>query len=108
MLQQTIAVFLVLGLLMAALWLLRRRGGAAFSLSGPQSAMGRPGRGSRRMRVIERVVLTSQHSLHLVLIENRLVLFAASPTSCQAVDHNLYGSVDLPEKSSSARQETSF
>jgi len=87
MLQQTIAIFLVLGLLLGALWLLRRQGLATFDFMAGSGAGKRKGSG-RHMQVIERVVLTSQHSLHLVSIDDRLVLFAASPTSCQAVDQS--------------------
>ena len=83
MLQQTIAVFLVLGLLMGALWLLKRKGQAVFNISSLR--VGKSGLG-KRMRVVERVVLTTQHSLHLVSIDNRLILFATSPSGCLAVD----------------------
>jgi flagellar biogenesis protein FliO len=89
MLQQTIAVLLVLGLLLIAFWLLKKRGLATFSFAGAQTVLPGQRRPDRAMRVIERVVLTPHHSLHLVAIKNRLVVFAVSPTSCQAVDQSL-------------------
>jgi len=88
MLQQTLAVFLVLGLLLAALWLLRRQGLATFNSLPVLKRLG--GRSSgRHLQVIERLVLTPTHSLHLISIENRLVLFATSPSGCQPVELSL-------------------
>lgn len=78
--QQLLAVSLVLGLLFAALWLLRRKGLA--SLPGmPVLKGGAP----RRMRVLERVPLTAQHSLHLVALPGRLLVVGVSPASCRAL-----------------------
>ena len=82
MLQQTIAIFLVLGLLSGALWLLKRQGVGTIRL--PTNAK------RRRMHVIERVVLTSQHSLHLVTVDGRLLVFAVSPAGCQAVEPSIF------------------
>jgi flagellar biogenesis protein FliO len=86
MLQQILAIFLVLGLLLAGLWLLRRQGLATFNLAARFEAFGRKRGSHKHMRVIERVALTSQHSLHLVSIEERLLVFSVSPNGCHAVD----------------------
>jgi flagellar biosynthetic protein FliO len=78
MLSPALAVFLVLTLLCGLLWLARRKGLAAFTLP-----LGAPG-GSRakQMRVVERVPLSGQHSLHLVACAGRLLVVAVSPTGC--------------------------
>ena len=98
MLQQTIAIFLVLGLLFAALWLLKRQGMASFKLTAKTKGT--------KMRVIERIVLTQHHSLHLVSIENHLVVFAASPTGCHPVDRSVLPFDSLPaETAAGSRRE---
>ena len=103
MLQQTLAVFLVLGLLLAALWLLRRQGLATYN---PLPALKRLGArpAGRHLQVIERLTLTPTHSLHLISIEDRLFLFATSPSGCQPVDLALQVAkpVDDPMKSGAA------
>ncbi len=85
MLQQISAVFLVLGLLLAALWLLRRQGLASLNFTPVKRRAGR-NNSARILQVCERLALTPHHSLHLVSIGNKLVLFATSPTGCQTVD----------------------
>ena len=78
--QQALAVLLVLALLGATLWWLRRRGMATFALKAP-------GGGRRRsIQVIERLSLTPQHSLHLVKVEQRTMLIAASPAGCSILE----------------------
>jgi len=74
MLQQFLAVFLVLGLLVGALWLARRKGFASVRL--PLVRSSAPG---RNMQVIERVTLSAQHSLHLVSLGGRLIVVGVSP-----------------------------
>jgi flagellar biogenesis protein FliO len=89
MLQQTLAVFLVLGLLLVTFWLLRRQGLATLvdSLPGLKRLGGRPT--SKQICMIEKLALTPQHSLHLVSIEDRMFLFATSPSGCQPVELEL-------------------
>ncbi|HEY3938954.1 MAG TPA: flagellar biosynthetic protein FliO [Bryobacteraceae bacterium] len=77
MLQQSLAVFLVLALLFAALWLLRRKGLASLPLR-----LARPSAGRRQMRVIERIPLSAQHSLHLVSVSGRMLVIGVSPGGC--------------------------
>jgi flagellar biogenesis protein FliO len=71
----------VLGVLAAALWWLRRKGAAQFTLRGL-----RRGGGPRRLEVLERLSLTPQHSLHLVRVADRVVLIALSPAGCSILD----------------------
>lgn len=79
-LQPVLAVLFVLGVLGGALYWLRAKGVARFNGNG----IGRSG--ARQMRVIERLVLTPQHSLHLVTVGGRRLLVAASPGGCTVVD----------------------
>jgi flagellar biosynthetic protein FliO len=80
MLQQLLAVFLVLGLLLAALWLLRRKGLAKLG-GGPARNLGR----TRQMEVVERIPLTAQHSLHLVSLAGRFIVVGVSPSGCSRI-----------------------
>ena len=79
--QQTVAVFVVLALLVATLWFLRAKGVARLRV-------GLPGRLSscKLMQVIERVPLTAQHSLHLVRIQDRVILIGVSPSGCNGIE----------------------
>lgn len=66
------SVVAVLGLLLVVAYLLRRHPGGArgFRLR-PQK--------TRTVEVIERVVLTPQHSLHVVKVAGELLLLSAGP-----------------------------
>jgi flagellar biogenesis protein FliO len=78
-LQQVFGVLIVLGLLGATLWWLRRRGLAHVA--------GLPSR--RRASVlesVERLPLSATHMLHLVRVADRAVLLATSPGGCQVVE----------------------
>lgn len=76
--EQTLAVIVVLGLLVGSLWLLRRKGFASVKLGFGASH-------SRRLELVERMALTPQHSLHLVRVEDRLLLIGLSPQSCASL-----------------------
>ena len=78
--QQGLSVLVVLGLLGGTLWWLRRRGMVYW---GARAAAG--GR-SKRLRAIERLPLTPQHSLHVVEVEGRTVLIATSPGGCSILE----------------------
>jgi flagellar biogenesis protein FliO len=78
--QQALSVLLVLALLGATLWWLRRRGMAAFAFKA-----GTSGR-RKSIQVIERLALTPQHSLHLVKVDRRTLLIAASPAGCSILE----------------------
>ena len=70
--QQYAGVALVLCLLGATLWWLRRRGYAAVAT----------GRKDRRLESLERLPLGPQHSLHLVRIGGALAVVSCSPGGC--------------------------
>jgi flagellar biogenesis protein FliO len=72
------AVGLVLGLLAATLWWLRRRGIAG--------VIPRKRTAGRRMECLDRLVLGPQHTLHLVRLGDRTMLMAASPAGCALVE----------------------
>lgn len=74
--QQYFAIAVVLSLLGAALWWLRRRGYAAPAM-GP--------RGARRLETLERLPLSPQHTLHLVRAGDETLLLACSPAGCSLV-----------------------
>jgi flagellar biosynthetic protein FliO len=74
--QQAFSVLVVLCLLGGTLWWLRRKGIAALSFRAPGGAK------HRSIQVVERMALTPQHSLHLVQVEGRTMLIAASPGGC--------------------------
>lgn len=100
MVQQILAVFLVLGLLLSALWLLRRNGLATFNFVANSRLMKGRRSQEKRLRVLERVILTPQHSLHLVVLDNRLMVFTASSNGCTAIDPLLFSFPDQGTNSS--------
>jgi len=71
--QQFVGVGVVLGLLGAALWWLRRRGYAGALPTR---------RSMRRMQAVERLPLGPQHTLHLVRIGGTALLVGCSPAGC--------------------------
>jgi flagellar biogenesis protein FliO len=77
--QQTLVVIFVLGLLGATIYWLRGQGIARFGGKGVV-------RGARRMQTIERMALSPQHSLHLVNVSGRVLLIAVSPGGCSLLD----------------------
>ncbi len=87
MLQQAVAIFFVLALLVSTLALLRRRGIGQFP-NGLRASAGK----SRQMQVIERMPLSPQHSLHLVSVRNSVFLIGVSPGACQKLGEFTLGS----------------
>jgi flagellar biosynthetic protein FliO len=77
--QQIVMILAVFALLGGLLWLMRRRGGLAFS---PRRS------GVRRLEVLERVPLTPQHALHLVRISGKVVLIGTAPSACTLLDQS--------------------
>ena len=75
--QQVLAVSLVLGLLAAGLWWLRRKGLVRY---GPRFS--RP----HALQAAERLMLGPQHSLHLVRLGGRGLLVATSPAGCAVLE----------------------
>ena len=89
LLQPAAAIVLVLGLLAAALFVLRKRGAGTFRLPG---SAGSP---QRRLEVLERIALGPQHSVHLVRVGERCVLIGTAPSSCQLLE-TYSGTLPMP------------
>jgi len=80
MYRQFLGVLVVLAILVTALYLLKQRGLVRFT-----GARVLGGGADRMVKVIERVPLTAQHTVHLVQIGQRRVLISSSPGSCQLI-----------------------
>ncbi len=76
MFEQILAALFVLALLVATLWLLRRKGIATMNLIPKRFGT------AKRMQIVERVSLTAHHSLHLIRVQNRTILVGVSPSGC--------------------------
>jgi flagellar biosynthetic protein FliO len=77
-LQQLLAVGLVLGALGALVWALKRRGWV-------QSRI--PSRDVQtQLEVIGRLTLTPQHSVHLIRMADRVLLVGLSPGGCNVLE----------------------
>ena len=76
--EQTVAAAGVLALLLGAVWWLRRRGLATPAFPGRRIA--------RRLQTLERVALGPQQFLHLVRVEDRILLLASSPVGCVLIE----------------------
>ena len=76
--QQMMAVVLVLTLLGGSLWWLRRRGFAGMTLA-------RRG-DTRRLVCLERLPLGPQHTLLLVRVGETELLLSASPSGCSLLE----------------------
>src|ERR1041385_4439020 len=79
MVEQALAVILVLVLLAALMWVLRGRGLAYYR--GPARR-----KSEQDLTTIARLRLTPQHSLHWVRVSNHSVLLAVSPSGCTLVE----------------------
>jgi flagellar biogenesis protein FliO len=79
MFQQTLAVFLVLALLGATLWLLRSRGLARYR--GPARH-----KSAKHLEAIARLSLTQHHSLHMISVSDHAIVLALSPTGCTLIE----------------------
>ncbi len=77
-LRPVLAIAFVLALLGAALWALRREAGP---LRIPRSGK-QPGRG---FKVVERIPLTPQHSLHVVRAGAEEWILATHPQGCSVI-----------------------
>lgn len=80
--QQAIAVFVVLTMLGATLYWLRKHGVARLTLRRLCAPV------SRQLQSVERLPLTAQHSLHLVSVTGRTLLIAVSPAGCTVLDRS--------------------
>jgi len=86
--QQIVMILAVFALLGGLLWLMRRRGGLAFS---PRRS------GTRRLEVLERVPLTQHHALHLVRISGKVVLIGTAPSACTLLDQSNSDTLAQPD-----------
>lgn len=84
-LRQVFSILLVFSLLGAVLWVLRRGGNISFQGLAWKRALGYQTGNTRSMIAVERLVLTPQHTLHLVCIHGREVLVATHPQGCSVV-----------------------
>jgi flagellar biosynthetic protein FliO len=79
MFDQLLAVAAVLGLLGVAVWTLKRKGFVRTS--------GRlPNGNGPRLEVVDRLVLSPHHSLHLVKLADRTLLVGLSPNGCNLLE----------------------
>jgi flagellar biogenesis protein FliO len=78
--QQVLAVFAVMALMIGLLQWLRRRGVANL-----RTGLGRR-RSGRRLELLERLPLTPQHSLHVVRMDGRSLLIGVSPSGCALLE----------------------
>jgi flagellar biogenesis protein FliO len=79
--RQILAIAFVLALLGAACWALRRGIGPFHTLRG-----GKPSR--RTLESVERIVLTPQHSLHVVRSGGEEWILATHPQGCSVIQKN--------------------
>ena len=77
-LRQVLSVLTVISLLCAVLWLLRRGGKVSFQGLARTRVQGN----TRSMIAVERLVLTPQHTLHIVRVNGREILIATHPQGC--------------------------
>ena len=77
-LGQMLAVLLVFGLLFAALWALRRNSDMAWAGGRRRSAGGT----GKTLEAVERLVLTPQHTVHLIRAHGREWVVATHPQGC--------------------------
>ena len=79
MFQQTLAVAAVLGALFLLVWVMKRRGWARLSA-------GRARDPRTRLEVIDRLMLTPHHSVHLIRLADRTLLVGLSPNGCHLLE----------------------
>jgi flagellar biogenesis protein FliO len=77
-LRQSLAIALVFALLWAALWLLKRKGGL-------RTALGKSSTTSRLVESRGKLVLSAQHSLHLIRVAEREVLVGVHPSGFSVI-----------------------
>jgi len=80
MFEQFVIVAAMLVLLCGGLWLLKRKGWATSAIRRSR------GDGQPRLEVIDRLVLTPHHSLHLVRLADRTLLVGLSPNGCNLLE----------------------
>ncbi len=79
MFQQLFAVAGVLGALGIMVWALKRKGLVRMNLRGARSS-------DSRLEVLDRLVLTPHHSVHLIRLADRTLLVGLSPNGCNLLE----------------------
>jgi flagellar biogenesis protein FliO len=79
LIPQFFAILLVLALLGAAMWLLRRKNLLQFSLPGKAA-------GLQRLQTVERLHLTPQHAVFLLRVGDRAVLISSHAAGCTLLE----------------------
>jgi hypothetical protein len=87
------AVVAVLAVVSTALWWLRKKGGWGLA---PKLLPKGARRSSRRLASVERLALSPHHVLHLVRLDERVILVAQSPAGLTPVEGALTESAALP------------
>ena len=85
--EQLSMVVAVLALLAGMLWVLRRKGVAAFRLGGSRNGS------NRSLQLVERLALTPNHSLHLVRVADRTLLIGVAPGGCTLLESQVAAAV---------------
>ena len=80
LIPQFFAILLVLALLGAVMWLLRRKNLLQFSLSGKAAA------GLQHLQTVERLHLTPQHAVFLLRLGDRAVLMSSHAAGCTLLE----------------------
>lgn len=84
-LEQITMIFVVFALLGAMLWFMRNKGRATFRFN-------RKSFGARKqLEVIERLSLTTSHSIHLVRFADRTLLIGVAPGGCTVLEKSEAG-----------------
>jgi len=84
--DQLLAILMVLGILCGGIWALKRKGWVQTNFSRPSSSPGEP-----RLEVLDRLVLTPHHSVHLIRMADRVLLVGLSPGGCNLLEARIVG-----------------
>jgi len=77
--QQGLAVAIILGGLLALVWVAKKKGWAQVRMRARSGA-------SRRLEVIDQLALTPHHSIHLIQLADRTLLVGLSPNGCNLLE----------------------
>jgi flagellar biogenesis protein FliO len=77
-LRQSLGIALVFALLWAGLWLVKRKGAL-------RTAGGKSSAGPRPIESRGKLVLSAQHSVHLIRVADREVLVGVHPSGCSVI-----------------------
>jgi flagellar biogenesis protein FliO len=89
--SQLLTMLLLFSVLGGAFWYTRRLGLVRWSLRAPNA-------NAQAVNVVQRIVLTPNHTAHLIEVGGRQILIGCSPRSCEMIA-DITG--DLPQATSS-------